>query len=86
MRVLIAVGAVLVGATLIFRFRTPWFLWLAPLNLTEENVAAAWFSGILLLLASLLAADGYFSAPEHAPQSGLRLVGDRGNAAVSVTR
>jgi len=60
MRVLIAVGAVLVGATLIFRFRTPWFLWLAPLNLTEENVAAAWFSGILLLLASLLAADGYF--------------------------
>jgi hypothetical protein len=27
-------------ATLVFRFRSLWFLWLAPLNLTEENVAA----------------------------------------------
>jgi hypothetical protein len=57
---LVAVSAVLVVTTLIFRFRTPWFLWLAPLNLTEENVAAAWFSGMLLLLGSLQAADGYF--------------------------
>jgi hypothetical protein len=60
MRVLIAVSAVLVFTTLIFRFRTPYFLWLAPVNLTEENVAAAWFSGMLLLLGSMLAADGYF--------------------------
>ncbi|MEJ0035687.1 MAG: hypothetical protein WDO68_06370 [Gammaproteobacteria bacterium] len=59
-RVLIAASALLVLTTLIFRFRTHYFLWLAPLNLTEENVAAAWFSGTLLLLASLLAADGYF--------------------------
>ena len=60
LRVLIAASTVLVFATLIFRFRSPWFLWLAPLNLTEENVAAAWFSGTLLLLGSLFAADGYF--------------------------
>jgi hypothetical protein len=59
-RVLVAVSAVLVVTTLIFRFRTPYFLWLAPLNLTEENVAAAWFSGMLLLIGSLQAADGYF--------------------------
>src|SRR5690242_4287984 len=58
--VLVAVSAVLVVTTLIFRFRTRWFLWLAPLNLTEENVTAAWFSGMLLLTGSLLAADGYF--------------------------
>lgn len=60
LRVLVAISAVLVLATVVFRFRTPWFLWLAPLNLSEENVAAAWFSGALLLLGSLLAADGYF--------------------------
>jgi len=59
-RVLLAASGVLVLATLVFRFRSPWFLWLAPLNLTEENVAAAWFSGTLLLLGSMLAADGYF--------------------------
>jgi hypothetical protein len=60
LRVLIAISAVLVLTTVVFRLRTPWFLWLAPLNLSEENVAAAWFSGALLLLGGLLAADGYF--------------------------
>ena len=59
-RVLIAASAVLTLTTLLFRFGTGHFLWLAPLNLSEENVAAAWFSGALLMLASLLAADGYF--------------------------
>jgi hypothetical protein len=58
-RVLLAASAVLVMTTFIFRFNTPWFLWLAPVNLTEENVVAAWFSGTLLLLGSMLAADGY---------------------------
>jgi hypothetical protein len=52
------ISAVLVVATVILRFGHGLFL--APLNLTNENVAAAWFSGILLFLASLHAADGYF--------------------------
>ena len=58
LRTLIAISAVLVLATLILRFGRG--LVLAPLNLTNENVLAAWFSGILLFLASLHAADGYF--------------------------
>lgn len=57
-RTLIIVSGVLVCATAVLRFGHALFL--APLNLTNENVAAAWFSGILLLLASLHAADGYF--------------------------
>ena len=48
----------LVVATVLMRFGYARFL--APLNLTNENVAAAWFSGMLLLLGSLHAADGYF--------------------------
>jgi len=58
LRTLIIVSAVLVLATLVLRFGKGLFL--APLNLSNENVAAAWFSGILLFLASLHAADGYF--------------------------
>jgi hypothetical protein len=57
-RTLVIVSGVLVLATVVLRFGKALFL--APLNLTNENVAAAWFSGILLLLASLHAADGYF--------------------------
>lgn len=59
-RTLIAIGAVLVLTTLVFRFKTAFFLFLAPLDLGNENIVAAWFSGMLLLLASLHAADGYF--------------------------
>lgn len=58
LRTLIVVSGVLVLATVVLRFGHALFL--APLNLTNENVAAAWFSGMLLLLASLHAADGYF--------------------------
>jgi hypothetical protein len=58
LRTLMAISALLVLATLILRFGHALFL--APLNLTNENVAAAWFSGMLLLLASLHAADGFF--------------------------
>ncbi len=58
LRTLIIVSGVLVLATVILRFGHA--LYLAPLNLTNENVAAAWFSGILLLLGSLHAADGFF--------------------------
>ncbi|MEJ1962039.1 MAG: hypothetical protein WDO56_11060 [Gammaproteobacteria bacterium] len=57
---LMLASAGLVMTTLVFRFKTAFFLFLAPLNLTNENVFAAWFSGMLLLLASLHAADGYF--------------------------
>jgi hypothetical protein len=59
-RVLIGVSAALVLTTMVFRFRNEHFLWLAPLSLGEENVTAAWFSGTLLLLGSVFAADGYF--------------------------
>ncbi len=58
LRTLVIVSGALVLATAVLRFGKALFL--APLNLTNENVAAAWFSGILLLLASLHAADGYF--------------------------
>jgi hypothetical protein len=58
LRTLIIVSGVLVAATVVLRFGKGLFL--APLNLTNENVAAAWFSGMLLLLASLHAADGFF--------------------------
>jgi hypothetical protein len=58
LRTLIIVSAVLILATVVLRFGHALFL--APLNLSNENVAAAWFSGILLFLASLHAADGYF--------------------------
>jgi hypothetical protein len=57
-RTLMIISAVLIVATVVLRFGHGLFL--APLNLTNENVAAAWFSGILLLLGSLHAADGYF--------------------------
>lgn len=57
-RTLIAIGAALVLSTLLLRWG--FALFLAPLNLSNENVAGAWFSGILLLLASLHAADGFF--------------------------
>jgi hypothetical protein len=58
LRTLIIISGVLVLATVVLRFGHA--LYLAPLNLTNENVAAAWFSGILLLLGALHAADGYF--------------------------
>ena len=58
LRGLIGISAVLVVATIVLRFDRALFL--APLNLTNENVAAAWFSGMLLLLGALHAADGYF--------------------------
>jgi hypothetical protein len=58
LRTILVISGVLVLATVVLRFGRGLFL--APLNLTNENVAAAWFSGILLLLASLHAADGYF--------------------------
>ena len=58
LRTLVIVSGALIFATVVLRFGRALFL--APLNLTNENVAAAWFSGILLLLASLHAADGYF--------------------------
>jgi hypothetical protein len=58
LRTLVIISGVLVLATVVLRFGRA--LYLAPLNLTNENVAAAWFSGILLFLASLHAADGYF--------------------------
>jgi len=57
-RTLMILSAVLIVATVVLRFGHGLFL--APLNPTNENVAAAWFSGILLLLGSLHAADGYF--------------------------
>lgn len=57
-RTLMIISGVLIAATVVLRFGHALFL--APLNLTNENVVAAWFSGILLLLASLHAADGYF--------------------------
>jgi hypothetical protein len=57
-RALMIISGVLIAATVVLRFGHGLFL--APLNLTNENVAAAWFSGILLLLGSLHAADGYF--------------------------
>src|SRR4051794_39171152 len=58
LRALIGLSAVMVSATIVLRFGHG--LALAPLNLTNENVAAAWFSGMLLLLGALHAADGYF--------------------------
>jgi hypothetical protein len=58
MRTLMIISAVMVLATLILRFGKA--LYLAPLNLSNENVAAAWFSGMLLMLGSLHAADGFF--------------------------
>lgn len=58
LRTLLIISGVLVIATVILRFGHA--LYLAPLNLSNENVAAAWFSGILLFLAGLHAADGYF--------------------------
>ena len=58
LRTLITVSAVLVCATWVLRWQVALFL--APLNLSNENVAAAWFSGMLLLLGSLHAADGFF--------------------------
>ena len=58
LRTLVIISAGLVFATIVLRFGKA--LYLAPLNLTNENVAAAWFSGMLLLLGSLHAADGFF--------------------------
>src|SRR5215510_4600692 len=58
LRTLTIISIVLVLATLVLRFGRA--LYLAPLNLSNENVAAAWFSGMLLLLGALHAADGYF--------------------------
>jgi hypothetical protein len=58
LRTLVIISGGLVLATVVLRFGYASFL--APLNLTNENVAAAWFSGMLLLLGSLHAADGYF--------------------------
>ncbi len=57
-RTLVIVSALLICTTLVFRYRTEYFLWLAPVSLGEENVVAAWFSGTLLLLACFHAADG----------------------------
>jgi hypothetical protein len=58
LRTLITVSVVFVCATWILRWQVALFL--APLNLTNENVVGAWFSGMLLLLGSLHAADGFF--------------------------
>src|SRR5258705_12593640 len=58
LRTLITISVILVCATWVLRWQVALFL--APLNLTNENVAASWFSGILLLLGSLHAADGFF--------------------------
>ncbi|MEJ1962868.1 MAG: hypothetical protein WDO56_15485 [Gammaproteobacteria bacterium] len=55
---MIAVSVALVLSTLLLRWG--FALFLAPLNLSNENVVGAWFSGMLLLLASLHAADGFF--------------------------
>ncbi len=69
LRTLIGIGAAMVFATLILRFGKALFL--APLNLTNENVVAAWFSGMLLLLGALHAADGYFRLRTHNLKAGL---------------
>ncbi len=69
LRALIGISSVLVLATLILRFGKA--LWLAPLNLTNENIVAAWFSGMLLFLASLHAADGYFRLRQTNLKAGL---------------
>lgn len=60
LRVLVLASAVLVFATFLLRWGLTPVHVLAPLNLTNENVVAAWFSGMLLLLGSLHAADGFF--------------------------
>ena len=69
LRVLVLVSVALVLATLIFRVRSEYVLWLAPFSLGEENVIAAWFSGTLLLLASLHAADGFFRLRQTHPKA-----------------
>jgi hypothetical protein len=58
-RALVGISIALTLTTLVFRFRTHYFLWLAPLDLSHENDVAAWFSGMLLLLAALHALDGF---------------------------
>lgn len=58
-RILVGISVVLTLTTLVFRFRTHYFLWLAPLDLSHENDTAAWFSGMLLLLAAVEAMDGF---------------------------
>ncbi|HEY1283729.1 MAG TPA: hypothetical protein VGE96_04550 [Steroidobacteraceae bacterium] len=60
LRTLVLVSAGMVFATFMLRWGLTPLHVLAPLNLTNENVVAAWFSGMLLLLGSLHAADGYF--------------------------
>jgi hypothetical protein len=70
-RTLVICSAFLVLTTLVFRFRTEFFLWLVPLSLGEENVVAAWFSGTLLLLAGLHAGDGAFRLRHEHPKAAL---------------
>jgi len=60
LRVLVLTSALLVFATFLLRWGFAPVRVIAPLNLTNENVLAAWFSGMLLLLGSLHAADGFF--------------------------
>jgi hypothetical protein len=65
LRTLFIMSAALIFATFMLRWGfTRWGFTpvrvLAPLDLTNENLLAAWFSGTLLLLGSLHAADGFF--------------------------
>lgn len=59
-RTLVYISGALVFATFLLRWSFLPVRALAPFNLTNENVVAAWFSGTLLLLGSLHAADGFF--------------------------
>lgn len=60
LKTLFLISAGLVFATFLLRWGLAPVHVIAPLNLTNENVVAAWFSGMLLLLGSLHAADGFF--------------------------
>jgi hypothetical protein len=60
LRALIGVSALMVFCTLLNRISRQKFGFVYPFDLSNENIVAAWWSGSLLLLASLHAADGYF--------------------------
>jgi hypothetical protein len=60
LRALMAVSALMVFCTLLNRISRQKFGFVYPFDLSNENIVAAWWSGSLLLLGALHAADGYF--------------------------